>query len=288
MTATIKLPSFSIPKIMGVINVTPDSFYAGSRAQSIDDIFQLAEQMVQEGADILDIGAEATNPNLDLSVSVVSTQQELDRLAGVIEGLSTRFDVMLSIDTSKPEVMQAAVAAGAQMINDQRALLRDGALAVAAQCQVPVCLMQMFGPNARTFNDQPYADTVQQIADFLQQRIDACLQAGIAKEQLMVDPGFGTRNFGKSTQENLYLLAHVDRIQALGYPVLMGFSRKSMMGEVLGVPPEERLYGSLGLAVLGAQKGAAILRVHDVGPTVQAVTVAMATQAMANEVAYGD
>ena len=259
------------------MNVTPDSFYAGSRAGSVDDALHMAETMVNEEADILDIGGEATNPNLDVTDSQIDVQEEVDRVAPVVEAIRARFDIDISVDTSKPEVMQAAVNAGATMINDQRALCMDGALAMAASLNVPVCLMHMYGLNNHDMNGQPLQTTLDEIKQFLLGRATVCMEAGIAKEHIILDPGAGTGNFGKSTKENLFILKETKQLVDLGYPVLMGYSRKSMIGDVLnGKPFDERLFGSIACAVMAAERGAAIVRVHDVGPTVDALRVTLA------------
>ncbi|MDF2690740.1 MAG: folP [Gammaproteobacteria bacterium] len=226
---------------MGVINITPDSFYAKSRCQNSEQALRLAEAMLKHGADLIDIGAEATNPSLDLSVATLSIQEELDRVLKVIECIKTNVPIKISVDTSKPEVMQAAVQAGADMINDQRALLIPGALEMAARLQVPVCLMHMFGLN-RAPNLNP-ADTLKEIEVFLQNRIAAALEAGLSRNNLIIDPGFGHGNYGKSTAENLYLLKNLEQLLRMGYPVMVGLSRKTLIAEVLNLPVEERLAG---------------------------------------------
>jgi dihydropteroate synthase len=267
---------FSIrPRVMGVINVTPDSFYAGSRVRDLDTALRIAEQMIQEGASIIDIGGESTQPLLDLSETQVSLQEELDRVLPIIKAIHERFDILISIDTSKAEVMSNAVEQGAKLINDQRALQYENALEMAASLRVSVCLMQMYGAHARVPNSQPYSQTLQEIKIFLLDRVEQCLKAGIKKEQIIIDPGFGHGNYGKSTEENLYLLKHLSQFVETGYPVLVGFSRKTMIGKVLGLPVEKRLYASLGLAVLAAINGAAIIRTHDVGATQEAIKMAM-------------
>jgi dihydropteroate synthase len=261
------------PKIMGVINVTPDSFYASSRADGVDAAVALAHSMIDAGADILDIGGEATNPKRNVTVSQVSAEEEIDRVAPVIEAIAAITDVTLSVDTSKPEVMQAAVSAGATMVNDQRALKLTGALEMAASLNVDVCIMHMFGCS-RTLGEEPKSDMFAAVKAFLLGRAQACMSAGIAQEHIILDPGFGTGNYGKDTPENLYMLSHFDELVALGYRTLVGVSRKTMIGEILHyAPPEERLYGSLGLAALAVMQGASVLRVHDVNETAQMVKV---------------
>lgn len=262
------------PKVMGVINVTPDSFYAGSRAGDVDAALRHAATMVAEGADILDIGGEATNPKLDVTVSQVDAATELQRVVPVVQAIRQRFDITISVDTSKPDVMRAAIDAGANMINDQRALQLDGALAAAAELDVPVCLMHMYGLKQRQMDNQPLAEMLTEIKTQLLKRVEACVHAGIRRDNLIIDPGIGTGNYGKSTRENLYLINHLNEFADTGLPVLVGLSRKSMIGEILNVPPAERLYGGLGLAVLAMQRGAGIIRTHDVLPTVHALKMA--------------
>ena len=269
-----------MPKIMGVLNVTPDSFHAGSRVQSVDAAVRSAEAMVAAGATILDIGGEATNPQLDVTVSQVSVDEECNRVIPVVEKLRAHVDVDISVDTSKPEVMKAAVAAGATMINDQRALLRPGALEAAAQLAVPVCLMHMYGLHLREPNSQPYQNTLDEVKSFLQKRAEACVAMGIAPDSIIIDPGFGHGNYGKSTEENLYLINHIDQFVELGFSVMLGVSRKTTIGDVLQVPAAERLSGSLGLHVLAALRGVNIIRAHDVLETVQAVRMALSALAI--------
>lgn len=270
----------SMPKIMGVLNITPDSFYKGSCFEDRGAAVAAAQRMVDEGADILDIGGEATNPKLDVTVSQISAQQECDRVVPVIESIRHHVDVEISVDSSKPEVMRAAVEAGATMINDQRALTLPGAMQAAAELTVPVCLMHMYGLNVRQPNSQPYQQTLVEIRDFLRDRANACIAAGIDRSNIMIDPGFGHGNYGKSTEENLYLINHIDQFSELGFPVMLGVSRKTTIGDVLDVPADERLYGGLGLHVLAALRGVGIIRTHDVLPTVQSVKMALAAVAI--------
>lgn len=223
--------------------------------------------MVEEGADLIDVGGESTRPG---SAPVTATE-ELDRVLPVIEALSVEVPVPISIDTSKAEVMRRAVAAGAGLINDVRALQAPGALEVALESGVPVCLMHMLG-EPRTMQEAPrYRDVVDDVRAFLLERVAACREAGIGREQILVDPGFG---FGKTVEHNLTVLARLEALVQTGYPVLVGLSRKSLIGKVLdGAPVNRRLYGSLALAVIAAIKGAAVVRVHDVRPTVEALRV---------------
>jgi dihydropteroate synthase len=257
------------PQLMGVLNVTPDSFSDGGRWVTVDQAVAQAERMVLEGAAFVDIGGESTRPG---SVEV-SLQQELDRVIPVLEALSQRLDVVLSIDTSKPEVMREAVAAGAGFINDVYGLRRPGALEAAAQLGVPVCLMHMRGEPG-SMQDQPaYADVVTEVEQFLLARAKAAEQAGIAAGHIVLDPGFG---FGKSLQHNLDLLRATDRLAGHGYPLLAGLSRKSMLQPITGRAVDERLAGSLALAMLAAQGGAQIIRVHDVAETTDVLKVLQA------------
>ncbi|KGK41379.1 dihydropteroate synthase [Nitrincola sp. A-D6] len=262
----------SRPVVMGVVNVTPDSFSDGGRyfRQSrlcIDVVLRQAEAMVASGAKILDVGGESTRPG----ATPVSVSEEMDRVLPVIEQLAQLFDVVISLDSSQAEVIDAAAKLGMGLINDVRSLSLPGALDVAAKTGLPVCLMHMQGGGPATMQLNPdYADVVEDVQDFLQQQVVRCGVAGIAADQILLDPGFG---FGKSLRHNLTLLNRLDQLVALGYPVLSGTSRKSMVGQVTGKPVDQRLAGSLATALLAAQKGAAILRVHDVAETVDALNV---------------
>lgn len=261
------------PQVMGVLNVTPDSFADGGQYVNVDAAYARAVQIVEEGATIIDIGGESTRPG----AQPVSVQEELARVLPVVERCAqARLGALLSVDTSKPEVMEQAVAAGAAMINDVRALQAPGALAMAARLPAAVCLMHMQGA-PRTMQHTPsYADVVREVAEFLQARADVCLRAGLSRERLLLDPGFG---FGKTVEHNLSLLKHLDQICALGYPVLMGLSRKSTIGAVLDQPVEQRLSGSVAGAVLAVWQGAAVVRVHDVKATVDALKMVAAVRA---------
>lgn len=252
--------------VMGVLNVTPDSFSDGGRIRSSSDALDVAGRMVREGADILDVGGESTRPGAE----PVTTGQELDRVLPVIEKLCATFGVPVSIDTGKAAVMREGVAAGATMINDVRALRGDGAMQAAVDLQVPVCLMHMQG-EPRTMQRAPeYDDIVDDVARFLEQRASACLEAGVEPRNIVVDPGFG---FGKTLAHNLQLLRGLRRIADIGYPVLVGVSRKSMIGQILDRDVDQRLYGGLALALLARQNGTAVIRTHDVGPTVDVLNV---------------
>lgn len=256
----------SRPQIMGILNVTPDSFCDGSRYQQLDVALRHASQMVQAGATLIDIGGESTRPGAD----EVSLEQELERVVPVVERLAAELDVWLSVDTYKAEVMRAAMAAGAHLINDIRALEAPGALAAAAEAQVPVCLMHMQGA-PRTMQQAPhYENLLGEVHDYLAQRIAACVAAGIPRERLILDPGFG---FGKTLDQNYELLARLDEFADFQLPLLVGMSRKSMVGQLLERPVEARLAGSLALALYASRRGAHIIRVHDVQETVDALRI---------------
>ena len=261
------------PRIMGIVNVTPDSFSDGGQHASTDAAVAHALRLAEEGADILDIGGESTRPG----AGEVPLELELARVIPVIERLAKETALPISIDTSKPDVMRAAVAAGAGMINDVCALRREGALDAAAALGVPVCLMHMQGDPRGMQADPSYDDVVTEVHSFLTQRLFACEMAGIAKKNLVIDPGFG---FGKSTAHNLQLLAQLRRFTEPGVPVLAGLSRKRSIGELTGRDsPGERVFGSVAAALIAAQNGAMILRVHDVAATVDALKVWQAVAA---------
>jgi dihydropteroate synthase len=255
----------SRPRIMGVLNITPDSFSDGGRwlrdgRPDLDTLRRAAAAMVAAGAAVIDVGGESTRPG----AAPVSEQQELERVLPVVEALVAELDAVVSVDTSTPAVMRAAAAAGAGMLNDVRALQREGALEAAATCRLPVCLMHMQGTPA-TMQEQPvYTEVLDEVESFLRARIAACTAAGLPRESLLLDPGFG---FGKTVQHNLQLLAGLPRLAALGLPLLVGLSRKSLLATLTGRPVEQRLAGSLALALLAAQRGACLLRVHDVEET---------------------
>jgi dihydropteroate synthase len=255
----------STVQVMGILNVTPDSFSDGGAFQAQDAALRHVAQMIAEGVDIIDVGGESTRPG----AAAVSVQAELDRVVPVIEAIRARFAVPLSIDTSKPEVMKAAVAAGADLVNDVYALQAEGALSVCASLDVPICLMHMQG-QPRTMQQAPqYHDVVHDVSQFFAARIAACEAAGITRSRLILDPGFG---FGKTLQHNMDLLRRLDEFLALGLPILIGLSRKSMLGAVLdNRPVEGRLHASVAGAVIAAMRGASIVRVHDVGATVDAI-----------------
>lgn len=260
----------SHPVIMGVLNVTPDSFSDGGRFVRPDDALRQAEQMLAEGASLLDLGAESTRPG----AAAVSAQQELDRLLPVLEAMAARFDIILSVDTSCPEVMTESAARGAGLINDVRSLQRDGALAAAAATGLPVCLMHMQGQPSTMQQSPQYRDIIAEVRDWLVRRVDECVQGGIARSRLLIDPGFG---FGKTAGHNLELLARLREVRVGGLPLLAGMSRKSMLGAVLnGAPVDQRLFAGVAAAAMAVERGASIIRTHDVKATREAVAVAAA------------
>lgn len=259
----------SRPQVMGILNVTPDSFSDGGQFISAPRALDHAARMVREGAAIIDVGGESTRPG----AASVSEQEELDRVVPMVELLKRELDVAISVDTSTAAVMTAAASAGAHMLNDVRSLQRPGAMLAAAKSGLPVCLMHMQGEPDFMQNSPRYTEVVPEVIHFLQGRIDACVAAGIDKGRILLDPGFG---FGKSLEHNLQLMNQLQQLVALGMPVLVGVSRKSMIGAVLNKPVNERLYGSLSLAVISIQKGARIIRAHDVAATVDAVRMTSA------------
>ena len=255
------------PRVMGIVNVTPDSFSDGGQHASTQAAVEHGLRLVDEGADVLDIGGESTRPG----AAPVSVQEELDRVVPVIEALAARTAVPISIDTFKPEVMRAAVSAGAGLINDIYALRQPGALEAAAELAVPVVLMHMAGEPG-TMQDAPhYDDVVAQVRNFLTERLFAAQMAGIAKSRLVIDPGYG---FGKTTEHNMTLLARSAQLLELDVPMLAGLSRKRSIGELTGrQTPAERVAGSVAAHLLAVQRGAMIVRVHDVAATVDALKV---------------
>jgi dihydropteroate synthase len=255
------------PRIAGIVNVTPDSFSDGGRFDSVDAAVAHGLALVAEGADLLDVGGESTRPG----ATPVEEAEELARVVPVIEALAARTDVPISVDTSKPAVMRAAVAAGAGLINDVRALRADGALEVAAALGVPVCLMHLQGEPATMQQAPHYDDVVEDVRRFLADRVLACEFAGIPRARLLVDPGFG---FGKTAAHNWTLLAALPRLVELGLPILVGLSRKRMIGEATGREvPAERALGSAVAAVLAVERGANLVRTHDVAATREALAV---------------
>ncbi len=257
-------------KLMGILNVTPDSFSDGGRFIGRDAALRQVETMLQDGADIIDIGGESTRPG----AAEVSLQQELDRVLPIIALIRQEFDTVISIDTYKAQVMQQAIDAGADIINDVRALQDQGAVAVAAATGVPVCLMHMLGMPGSMQSLAQYQDVNAEVLAFLLQRVEVCIAAGIARGQIILDPGFG---FAKSLQHNYQLLAGFDSLQTAGLPLLAGMSRKSMIGQLLNIAASERLAGSIACATIAVMKGARIIRAHDVKQTAHAIAVAEAT-----------
>ena len=257
---------------MGVINVTPDSFSDGGRYVDSAAAVTHALRMIDEGAGLIDVGGESTRPG----AQSVSVEEEINRVVPVIEALAARTNIPISVDTSKPAVMTAAVRAGASMINDVRALREPGAIQAAAQTAATICLMHMQGEPRTMQADPRYSDVVAEVRDFLRERTEACLASGIAKNRLVVDPGIG---FGKRLEHNLALLAGLPTLTALGWPVLIGVSRKSMFGTLLGRAVDERVAGGVAIATAAVLAGASIVRTHDVAATVDAVKVAVALRA---------
>jgi len=268
--------SLDTPQIMGVLNVTPDSFSDGGQLLSNegllhDRLLERASQMVADGAAILDIGGESTRPG----AAPVSLQEELDRVMGAVQLIAPRLDVILSIDTSTPEVMREAAQAGAGLLNDVRAFSREGAMAAAVASQLPVSLMHMSDEPDRMQEQTEYVDVVTDVKAFLAHRIAACREAGIAKDQMMIDPGFG---FGKTVAQNYEMLRRLEEFASFDLPILVGVSRKSMIGAITGRPASERVVPSAVLAVMAAARGASVIRVHDVAETADALAVWQATE----------
>ncbi|WP_243645846.1 dihydropteroate synthase [Reinekea marinisedimentorum] len=250
--------------VMGILNVTPDSFSDGGQFAGVEQAMTHARQMVAAGAAIVDVGGESTRPG----AAPVSLQQEMDRVLPVVESLTKNVDTIISVDTSSPEVMTEAAALGAHLINDVRALQRSGAMAAAAMTGLPVCLMHKQGEPDSMQDDPVYADVMTDVHDFFVERIAACHRAGIEQHQIILDPGFG---FGKLLNHNLTLLNRLDQLTIGGCPLLVGMSRKRMIGEVLNKAVNDRLNGSLALAAAAVMNGAWIVRVHDVAETVDVV-----------------
>ncbi|MCQ4296731.1 dihydropteroate synthase [Pseudomonas stutzeri] len=262
----------SRPQVMGILNVTPDSFSDGGRFAERDAAVQHAEAMVAAGATLIDIGGESTRPG----ARSISPTEELERVAPVVEAVARELDVVVSVDTSTPAVIRECARLGAGLINDVRALQRDGALDAAADAGLPVCLMHMRGEPGNMQDDPRYDDVIDEVCSFLEQRMAACAAAGIPADRIVLDPGFG---FAKTLSHNLVLFRHMEALHRLGRPLLVGVSRKSMVGAVLGRAVDGRMYGSLALAALAVSKGARIVRVHDVAETVDVVRMIAAVQA---------
>ncbi|MEQ5161877.1 dihydropteroate synthase [Proteus terrae] len=262
--------NLSTPQVMGILNVTPDSFSDGGTHNSLNDAVNHAAKLIAEGASIIDIGGESTRPG----ASDVSIDEELQRVVPVVEAIRQRFDVWISVDTSKAQVITESANAGASIINDIRSLQEPGALEVAVKTGLPVCIMHMQG-DPKTMQQSPhYENVVMDVDRFLQENIQRCVDAGIEKNQIILDPGFG---FGKNLEHNYQLLAHLSELHHFGLPILAGMSRKSMVGQLLNVPPQERVAGSVACAVIAAMQGAQIIRVHDVKETIDAMKVVQAT-----------
>ena len=262
----------SHPHVMGILNVTPDSFSDGGTHNTLVEAVKHANLMINAGATIIDIGGESTRPG----AADVSVEEELARVIPTVEAIAQRFEVWISVDTSKPEVIRESARVGAHIINDIRSLTEPGALEAAAETGLPVCLMHMQG-QPKTMQDAPkYADVFADVERFFIEHIVRCERAGIAKDKLLLDPGFG---FGKNLSHNYELLARLGEFHHFGLPLLVGMARKSMVGQLLNVGPNERLNGSLACAVIAAMQGAQIIRVHDVKETVEALRVVEATLA---------
>ncbi|WP_100657121.1 dihydropteroate synthase [Alteromonas flava] len=265
------LSHLSTPTVMGILNVTPDSFSDGGHHMRVDKAVSSALDMITHGAGIIDIGGESTRPG----AQAVDVEQELERVIPVIEQLRSETDIPISIDTHKPEVMRAAVAAGASMINDVNALRTPGALQAAGELQVPVCLMHMQG-EPRTMQHKPdYSNVIEEVIEFLLRRVEACEAQGLSKNEIALDPGFG---FGKTIDHNYALFAAIPRFLELKYPILIGVSRKSMLGAVTNKPIEQRVAASVAAATMAAEWGAQIIRVHDVDATMDAMRVVNAVK----------
>lgn len=266
-------PLFSTPKVMGILNVTPDSFSDGGNFFSMGTALNHARQMIEEGADIIDIGGESTRPG----AQPVSVPEELDRVIPIVEEIRAEWPVLISVDTSKAEVMREAIKAGAHMINDVMALRGEGSLAtVAASAKVQISLMHMQGEPRSMQHNPHYKNVINEIKTFLLERIQVCLEAGIDSSRLLIDPGFG---FGKTVEHNLLIMKNLQVFTKLGYPVLVGLSRKSLIGKILNKPVTERLYGSLALAVLAISQGARVIRTHDVAETIEVLKMTHAVLA---------
>ena len=252
----------SLPHVMGILNVTPDSFSDGGAFNSLDAALRQSEKMIHEGASIIDVGGESTRPG----AAPVSIQQELDRVLPIVEAIKKRFDIVVSVDTSTTEVIRGAALLGMGLINDVRALECEGALLAAAETNLPICLMHMKGM-PQTMQDRPdYVSVVDDVMSYLMSRVVQCELMGIHRSRLILDPGIG---FGKTLAHNLLLLKHTEVFKDMGFEILIGLSRKTMIGEALGLPVEERLYGTMGANASAYLKGARIFRVHDVRPHVE-------------------
>ena len=262
----------SRPHVMGILNVTPDSFSDGGQYVGVEVALRHASAMVAAGATLIDVGGESTRPG----ARVVSPIEELERVAPVVDAIARELDVIISVDTSTPAVIRECARLGAGLINDVRSLSRDGALDAVADSGLPVCLMHMRGEPASMQDDPHYRDITAEVRNYLRERMDVCVAAGIPAGRIVLDPGFG---FAKNLSHNLSLFKHMEQLHALGRPLLVGVSRKSMIGQALERDVAHRLFGSLALAALAVTKGASILRVHDVAETVDVVRMIAAVQA---------
>lgn len=266
----LDLTQIQTPLIMAILNVTPDSFSDGGKYRQIEEALRHTETMLKQGADLIDIGGESTRPG----AQAVAVEEELDRVIPVIERLKQEFGCLISLDTSKPEVMRAGIEVGVDLINDVCALQVDNAVEVVAASNIPICLMHMQG-SPRTMQTSPsYNDVVLDVCEFLNNRVDVCEAAGINRNRICIDPGFG---FGKTVGQNFEMLNRLDEFNRMGLPVLAGLSRKSMFGALLGTPPDERVVASVVAATLALTRGAKIIRVHDVAETKHALDVYLAT-----------
>lgn len=263
-------------QIMGILNVTPDSFSDGGQFASIDHALAQAESMIEQGASIIDIGGESTRPG----AVYVSVEEELARTIPVIDAIKKRFNVNVSIDTSKSQVMAQAIDAGVDLINDVRALQEPGCLKVVSQCDVPVCLMHMQGQPSTMQQNPQYVDLIKDIKKFFTKRIDDCKHHGIEKGRIILDPGFG---FGKTVEQNYLLLANLTSFENFDLPILSGTSRKSMIGNLLNRDVKQRLSGSLATAMLAVERGASIIRVHDVQETMDTIKILQYTHHLTNK-----
>ncbi len=266
ITKILTAVAHSSPLVMGILNVTPDSFSDGGKYDSFKSALYQAEKMIEDGADIIDIGGESTRPG----ASAISEKDEVDRVIPLLCAIKEKFAVNVSIDTSKAEVMRQAIDHGADMINDVRALQNEGCLAVLAESNLPICLMHMQGLPTTMQNNPSYGDVIRDIKRFFIERINACEQHGIKRARLILDPGFG---FGKTLEQNYQLLAQLAQFNDLGLPLLSGTSRKSMIGDLLSRNVDDRLAGSLATAIIAAQQKANIIRVHDVKETFDALKI---------------
>ncbi len=271
ITANNKSLDLSRPHVMAILNVTPDSFSDGGKFNSLELALAQVEKMITAGVSIIDVGGESTRPG----APDVSLEEELQRVVPVVKAIREKYDVWISVDTSKAEVMRQAIAVGADLINDIRALQEPGALQVAAASKLPVCLMHMKG-QPRTMQESPqYENLMDDVAQFLEERIAACEAVGINKSQLILDPGFG---FGKTIEHNYHMLAHLEKFHEFGLPILAGMSRKSMIFKLLDKPAADCINASVVCATIATMKGAQIIRVHDFEETIEAMKIVEMTQ----------